>query len=159
MPGRLRYDDLDLTKREVVDLLLDKLTSMAHDPQNRYSFEVRKRYYFGIPDGPVSSDAGWYVILEKAGPLYVGTAEDLNARLNTENGSRDQFANPQRISDAERNFIKTFASSGLLDSLSVIVISEPKLRSAMGLSAALTKRDRNNVEKMLNLFRERITTG
>lgn len=156
MPGRLRFDNLDVTSPSLVRRLLDGLTSLARDPRNRHVLEVRKRYYFAIPDGPIETGAGWYVICDSFGPLYVGIAENLNARLNSENGSRDQFANPQRTSDPERNFIKSFADRGVLNGLTVIVISEGALCSIVGAVSPLTKRDSQNVEKTLNLFRERV---
>ena len=88
--------------------------------------------------------------------LYVGTAENLDNRLSSENGTRDQFANPQRTSDPERNFIKAFHDLGIIGQLTVVVIEESLLRKALGLSCELTKRDRHNVEKILNLFRESV---
>ena len=157
MPGRLRYDDLDVNDRALVERVIEALTSLAGDSHNRHALEVSKRYYFSTPNNPLASDAGWYIICDASHPLYVGTAENLNARLNSENGSRDQFANPRRMTDSERNFIKSFKSSGLLGPLSVIVIPELVLCSMTGVTAPLTKRDRHNIEKLLNLFRDKVT--
>lgn len=159
MPGRLRFDNIDVTERATVELLLDTLANLARDPDNRYTLEVRKRYYFAVPDGPITTDAGWYVICGGANPLYVGTGENLNARLNSENGSRDQFANPKRKSDPERNFIKAFVDASVLKALIVIVIPEPAICSAVGVTSPLTRLDRHNVEKILNLFRDVIVRG
>lgn len=156
MPGKLRFDSLDICDGTAVRRLLDALAALAADPRNCHALEVRKSYYFGVPQGPITSEAGWYVICHEGGPLYVGPAENLNGRLNSESGSRDNFANPQRTCDPERNFIKAFATSGILGGLSVVVISEPALCGAVDIAPPLTTRDRNNVEKMLNLFRERI---
>lgn len=156
MPGKLRFDNLDVSNPKVVTKLLDALSCLAADARNVHPLEVSKRYYFITPNGPIVPDAGWYVICNSSYPLYVGTAENLNARLNSENGSRDQFANPQRTSDPERNFIKSFRSSEVLGPLRVVVISESDLCSKTGVSAPLTKRDRENVEKVLNLFRDRV---
>ncbi|MEW6375155.1 MAG: GIY-YIG nuclease family protein [Thermodesulfobacteriota bacterium] len=64
-----------------------------------------KSFYFSTP-ASLPTESGLYIILNGTSPIYVGKAEDLNKRLNTENGSRDQFANPQRSSDIEGNFIK-----------------------------------------------------
>lgn len=159
MPGRLRFDALDVNDTFLVRHLRGALSSLARDPRNKHALEVRKRYYFATPNGPITSDAGWYAICDDSGPLYVGTAQNLNSRLNSENGSRDQFANPRRRSDPERNFIKALTNSGALKGLTVVVISEPALCSAMDAKAPLTRRDRYNVEKVLNLFRERTIRG
>jgi hypothetical protein len=158
LPGKLRFDNLDVTNSEVVTKVLDALSDLAADANNVHSLEVSKRYYFITPSGPLVSDAGWYVICHSSQSIYVGTAENLNARLNSENGSRDQFANPQRTSDPERNFIKSFRTSGILGTLRVVVISEHQLSSKVGVSCPLTKRDRENVEKVLNLFREQVVS-
>ena len=48
---------------------------------------------------------------------------------------------------------------GVLGDLRVVVLEEPELREMLGLPAALSDRDRHNVEKTLNLFRERVISG
>lgn len=156
MPGRLRFDNLDVTERPRVEQLIKALSAAAQDPQSRHQLTVSKRYYFAVFEGQISSHAGWYVICTDEEPLYVGTAKNLNSRLNTENGSRDQFANPKRSSDPERNFIKSFVASGVLGSLSVITIKETEICTSLNIKSPLTRRDRHNVEKVLNLFRQRI---
>lgn len=156
MPGRLRCDTLDLTSPDIVRQLITVLTMIGQDPLHTHALEVSKRYYFRVPDGPLPSGPGWYVIRSKGQSLYVGTAENLDNRLNSENGTRDQFANPQRISDPERNFIKAFHDLDMIGPLTVVVIEESLLREALGFSCELTKRDRQNVEKILNLFRESV---
>jgi hypothetical protein len=103
------------------------------------------------------AEAGWYVICNSDSlPLYVGTAKDLNARLNTDEGSRDGFANPKRTSDPERNFIKAFMSAGVLSSVSVVIVREAALCERIGIAAPLKKIDRQNVEKIINIFRARL---
>ena len=94
------------------------------------------------------------MILEGQHPLQVGKAEDLNARLNTNNGSIDKFANKKRVFDLERNFIKKLNEARILQNLRVCVISEKALCSAIGINTdELTELDRGNIEKMINLFR------
>ena len=156
MPGRLRCDSLDMDSPEIVQGLIATLALLAREPSSHHALEVSKRYYFKVPDGPLSSGPGWYVIRAGGRSLYVGTAENLDSRLNSENGSRDQFANPQRTSDPERNFIKALCDSGVIGPLSVAVVEEARLSDALELSCELTKRDRHNVEKILNLFRESV---
>ncbi len=157
MPGTLRCGDLDLCSPTVFTRVLEALTALVREPRNRYALQLKNRYYFAVPASSLTSEAGWYIIYgSDALPLYVGTAENLNGRLNTENGSRDGFANPQRTSDPERNFIKAFVTAGILSSLSVVVIPESALRSRLGCDEPLSKLDRENLEKMINIFRARL---
>jgi len=156
MPGKLRFDDMDVMNPETVRKLVTALTDQAGRPKMTFWLEIRNRYYFEVHGGPLSTSPGWYVISDRIGPLYVGTASDLNSRLNSKNGSLDNFANSKRPSDLERNFIKAFKDLGLLEGLQVTVIEEPALCAAMGLTSALSARDRQNVEKILNLLRGRI---
>ncbi|MFA4915979.1 MAG: hypothetical protein WC560_04835 [Syntrophales bacterium] len=120
MPGKLRFDHLDVRDPSKVDRLVLGLKSLAKNPQNWHPLEVKKKYYFAAPSAQLPFGPGWYVICDDMGPLYVGTAEDLNARLNSENGSRDQFANPKRENDPERNFIKSFSDQGIVKGLRII---------------------------------------
>lgn len=159
MPGRLRTDALNLSDAEAIESLVAGLRGMLAEQSKRYRLDISKRYYFAIPDGPITDSAGWYLIRARNEPIYVGTAENLNARLNSENGSRDQFANPKRASDSERNFIKAFSAAGVLTDLTVTVLPEANLCAAIGIDGPLTKRDRHNVEKVLNIFRTRLADG
>ena len=155
MPGILRCQNVNLNDPVVVRRVINALGDLA--AQSKHSLEVRGTYHFAIPSGPITTVAGWYVICDESGePLYVGTAENVDARLNSEPGSRDGFANPKRTSDPVRNFIKSFFKNGVLPSLSVITLSEPALCARIGIKAPLPKRDRENVEKVIDVFRTRI---
>src|SRR5205814_639827 len=102
-------------------------------------------------------EPGWYVVCDESGrALYVGTAENLNARLNSQNGSRDNFADPTRTTDSVRNFIKTFRSAGFLGVLQVLPVTESSICASLGFQCPLSKLDRCNVEKVIGLFRERV---
>lgn len=159
MPGRLRTDALNLSEADAIASLVAGLRGMLAESDRKYRLDVSKRYYFALPEGPITDSAGWYLIRAGTEPIYVGTAENLDARLNSENGSRDQFANPKRTSDSERNFIKAFSEAGVLTDLSVTVLPEEDLCAAIGIDCPLTKRDRHNVEKVLNIFKTRVTDG
>src|SRR5487761_2377162 len=102
MPGILRCDKIDYNNLEVVRTLKQKLKDTVNE-STRHNLLISKKYYFRL-DKQITTNPGWYVILENKSPLYVGKAENLNSRINSENGSRDQFANPQRKSDTARNF-------------------------------------------------------
>jgi hypothetical protein len=157
VPGKLRCDDINFNEPKMIQALIDALIDVACNESNVHRLEVRGTYYFSILDGPLASDAGWYLICdENQRPIYVGTATNLNRRLNTKDGSRDNFANPKRVSDDARNFIKAFVSLGVLRSLFVITISEPDVCRRIGVKPPLSKRDRENIEKVLSIFRVRI---
>ena len=127
-------------------MLQAKIQHILDDPKNYFSLSHTKNYYFSTPASlPVES--GWYIILCDNSPIYVGKAENLNGRLNTENGSRDQFANPLRSSDIERNFIKKYTELGLIQPLRVCILRESSL------DVPMTDLDRNNIEKHLNIWR------
>lgn len=155
MPGQLRCDALDLSANSMVERLTKALTELARDATNTHRLEVDRRYYFHLPDGSITTKAGWYIICNADhSSLYVGSTNNLNSRLNTDDGSRDNFANPTRTTDPERNFIKAFASKGIIGPLQVVVIPERALCENLNLQGPLTNRDRGNVEKCLNIFRE-----
>ncbi len=151
MPGILRYDRINLNDPTVVKNLKDKLKDSIKESKF-YHLHISKKYYFKL-DEEITYNPGWYVIFENKNPLYVGKTENLNSRLNTENGSRDQFANPQRTSDPERNFLKKFNDIGIFKGLTVCPINEEYLCSKMGLKFPLSDLDRNNIEKFINIFR------
>jgi hypothetical protein len=158
MPGRLRCDTLDLCSTDVLTRVIEALTSLAGKTSNRHVLEVKGKYYFSTPQGPLSTEPGWYLICsDDSLPIYVGTATNLNSRLNSDNGSRDGFADPQRTSDPARNFIKAFASSGALRSLSVVAITERDLMHALRLTQSFRKLDRENVEKIISIFRAKLS--
>jgi len=153
MPGILRCEMIDLNKEENVNKLKNVLKEIISDTNIYQDLGVSKKYYFKLNNN-ITRNPGWYVILdENKFPLYVGKAQNLNYRLNTENGSRDQFANPQRSSDPERNFIKKFAGLNVFKKLFVCVIDEQVLCNKLGIEFPLPTLDRNNVEKFINIFR------
>jgi len=151
MPGILRCDKINLNNLDVVNNLKDKLKETIKEAKH-YDLHISKKYYFKL-DIEITNNPGWYVIFENENPLYVGKAENLNSRLNTENGSRDQFANPQRKSDPERNLLKKFNDIGVFSSLTVCPINEENLCSKLEMDFPLSNLDRNNVEKFINIFK------
>lgn len=160
MPGKLRCGAIDLCSAEILQRVLNALKAIIATPSNRHRLQLRNRYYFNAPDGHLPSEPGWYIILgPEMSPLYVGTAENLNARLNSDNGSRDGFANPQRTSDPERNFIKAFLAAGIFPAVSVVAIPETELRERLGWTNPLSKLDRENLEKVINIFRALLCGG
>ena len=123
-----------------------------------YDLHISKKYYFKL-DKEITTNPGWYIIFENDSSLYVGKAQNLNSRLNTENGSRDQFANPQRTSDPERNLIKKFSEIGMFNELRVLPINEETLCKKLGLEFPLSDLDRNNIEKFINIFKPFLLTN
>ena len=153
--GTLRVHQIDLNDAKVVNVLKRALQKLVNNPLFYHSLKFKPRYYFEVPDGFLPSERGWYIILDPdRKPTYVGKADDLNARLNTNNGSIDNFANQKRTSDPERNFIKRFMELNVLSELRVCVIMERDLCLGLRLdSNKLSDLDRGNIEKLINIFR------
>jgi hypothetical protein len=146
--GILKCGNVDFNDKRQVQSLNDTIQRILDDPLNYHRVVHRRGYYFCVPDNSLPQAVGWYIILNGTLPVYVGKADDLNKRLNTEDGSRDQFANPKRASDAVRNFIKKYTELDLLRNLRVCVVPEERL----GLHS-LTDLDRINIEKHLDIWR------
>lgn len=152
--AKLVCDKLDLNNIELVRRLIETVTALLSAPAAWHALEVHREYYFRTPEGRLPTDPGWYVICDAAkAPLYVGEAQNLNARLNTTNGSLDQFADSGRTQDPARNFIKALTTMGYISALRVGIVREPDLLSRVGVQGPLKRLDRGNVEKLLSLFR------
>ncbi len=157
MPGILRCALIDLNDEQISAELLEVLATEASMSSNLHRLKVQGRYYFNAPEGSIPSSAGWYIICDgKRRPIYVGKAQNLNKRLNTLDGSRDNFANPKRTKDPVRNFIKVFATSNLIQYLLVITICEDAICLRLGINPPLSRLDRDNIEKVLGLLRDRV---
>ena len=156
--GTLKVNQIDLNYAKAVKVLKQALQKLVNNPSSYHSLRFKPRYYFEVPDGPLPSERGWYIILDPdRKPIYVGKADDLNARLNTNNGSIDNFANQKRASDPERNFIKRFMELNVLSELRVCVIREMDIRLGLSLdSNKLSDLDRGNIEKLINIFRSHL---
>jgi hypothetical protein len=99
-------------------------------------------------------ESGWYIILHRKSPLYVGRTRSLNSRLNTIKGGLDNFRNSGRKSDGQRNFIKKFYKLKIFRTLKVCVIREKRLCEKLKLNRNnLEQIDKRNIEKLLNIFR------
>ena len=152
--GSLKVGRINLNNLEVVKELINAIDRLTQIPSSYYTLRFKIQYYFEIPDGYLSTEKGWYILLDGKKPLYVGKADDLNARLNTNNGSIDNFANTKRTFDPERNFIKKFDELEVIDNLRVCIVLEKNLCSELGLKQIdLTDLDRGNIEKIVNIFR------
>ncbi|MBI4611059.1 MAG: hypothetical protein HY726_18885 [Candidatus Rokubacteria bacterium] len=157
-PGVLVCDRINLNESGVGQRLLEVLQELVVSGEATVrELRVVDRYYFSVSGPPIAAEPGWYIICDGAHrPLYVGTAGDLNYRLNDQEGTLDGFAAWGRLSDPERNFIKRLVSNGFLDTLSAVIVPERKLRTRLNIEAPLSKRDRANVEKFLNIFRSHV---
>src|SRR5690242_8032842 len=109
MTGILVYDSVDPNDRVVVEAVLRAALLELARHENWHDLEVDSTYYFKTRLTQPPSGPGWYVIVDGSWtPLYVGVSADLNLRLNSQNGSRDSFADPTRRDDSVRNFLKRF---------------------------------------------------
>jgi hypothetical protein len=154
--GSLKVGTINLNDADVVTKVIDSINQLVQDPAAYYELSFKPQFYFETPTRQLPSERGWYIILDGKHPLYAGKAEDLNARLNTNNGSIDNFANKKRTFDPERNLIKKFNEKKILSNLRVCIIKEIALCSALGIDTdELIELDRGNIEKMINIFRVR----
>jgi len=147
--GTLKCDNIDFNDPQVVRNLNSRIAKELKKPSSYYDLAHTKNYYFSTPQGSLLNDGGWYIILDGSTPLYVGKANNLDQRLNSENGSRDQFANPKRQSDIERNFIKKYTETNIVHRLRVAILTEASLYEQQ----KLTDLDRGNTEKHINIWR------
>lgn len=91
--GTLVVDRIDLNDVDVMNNIRSALTRLVSNQSFYYILNFKPPYYFEVAGG-LPPEKGWYIILDLNNkPLYVGRADDLNARLNTDDGSRDNFGN------------------------------------------------------------------
>ena len=155
--GTLKYSSVDLNVLNNVQSIIGATQAELNKSVNYFTLQHTLPSYFSTHGIKLTSDPGWYIILDDKTPIYVGEAQNLNVRLNTPNGSRDNFGHKARTSDSQRNFIKKFSEVQLITNLRVAVIVQPALITAAGLNAAsFTDRDRKNIEKVLNIYRSKL---
>lgn len=123
----LKTDAVNVNDPEGVRTLLAGFAEFVSDRGHYRPLKVKNGAYFSTLPDALPTEAGWYVIVAGGRPVYVGEADSLNARLNSDNGSRDNFMNPQRPSDSERNFVKKLSDAGLLPKLEVWFVTEKDL--------------------------------
>ena len=147
--GTLKYFNYDLNDPVVVQSLLGILRNyLISTPTAYYKLTHKPPYYFSINNGPITTHPGWYIILDGKVPVYVGTAENLDNRLNSDNGSIDNFGLSTRTKDSERNFIKKFSETGVINDLRVVIIPTSALSNG-----TISDNDRKELEKLINIFR------
>lgn len=146
--GRVVCSSIDFNSPEIVRAFVQAVKLLLQDDSRWHELTVHRACYFRTPRGNLPQEPGWYIICDSSGtPLYVGKAEDLDARLNTTNGSLDGFANSGRTQDPARNFIKAFVSSGVLDRLRVAVFTEKDLADQLQVAAPLSDLDQATSKK------------
>ena len=150
--GSLKVKCFDFNDPKKVGQILRCLKKLIHN-SSLHSLRVKPPYYFEVPEG-LQEKKGWYVILCKRVPIYVGWAKNLNSRLNTDSGSRDNFANKKRKSDSKRNFIKKLSDLNRLGELKICVITLENLCADLNIdSKSITRLDWANIEKFIDIFR------
>jgi hypothetical protein len=156
--GTLKTGRLDLNDERVVKSCNEALGQIASRESSYYALRFKPQYYFETQGAEPPRSGGWYVILEAATPIYVGRADDLNGRLNSNHGSTDNFAKKERTSDAERNFVKKFDELGHFKRLRVYVFPQDEFFQSIGVDPSeVTNTDKENIEKLLNIRRGFIT--
>ncbi len=151
--GSLVIGKIDLNSSDVATRLKVAVQRVINRPASYHAVRFKPQYYFEVPDG-LPSDRGWYILLLERAPIYVGKADNLDSRLNTNNGTIDNFANQRRTSDSQRNFIKKFDELGLCRDLRVCIIREEELVSILSADLRdIDDVDRGNIEKFINILR------
>ena len=142
----LECDQIDLNDPAFVNTL-DVTLKKIVDQSKLYALHVENKLYFKM-DESITTDPGWYLIFSIANRLYVGTTDNLNARLNTHDRSLDNFA-AEKNKGHRRNFIKKLYDIGYFKELKVLLIDAPTLCTKMKLESPLSYLDRLNVEKFI----------
>lgn len=156
--GELISGTLNFNDSNFLHIFIAMINRLAQDTSQYYYLRFKPTFYFEVIGHNLPYEAGWYLILQDKTPIYVGKADNLNNRLNANNGTIDNFANKQRSSDPERNIIKKYSELGVFNKLRVLIISEKTICSELHFDAnSLTELDRTNIEKILNIFRHFIT--
>ena len=156
--GTLVVGKLDLNDSAVVARMKAAIQTLVQDAASYRALRFKPQYYFAVEPSPIPSAPGWYVVLDGKLPLYVGKADNLNGRLNTNTGSVDSFAERARARDGKRNFIKKLDELGSFSHLRVCLILESQLLLALGMNRLqLNNLDRANVEKLIDILRSHFT--
>ena len=151
--GTLIVNNINLNNTNVVNNLRSVIQGFISDSSSYYPLKFKPEFYFEIPNGSCPRERGWYITLDGKMAIYVGKSYNLNARLNTNTGSIDNFANQGRTFDPERNFIKKFNELIIFNDLRVCIILESALCLELIMPNNLTELDRGNIEKLINIFR------
>ena len=155
--GMLKVGALNFNENGDLDDFFVAIKKIASRPESYFPIQFKRSYYFEVPGSRLPREAGWYVILQDTKPLYVGKADNLDKRLNTNEGSTDDFGKQIRTYDSERNFIKKFIEIGAIGTPRVCIILRSELGSLLGVSdQCFTETDNRNVEKVLNIMRNGI---
>ena len=145
----LECDQIDLNDPAFVNALDVTLKKIVNQSK-LYDLHVENKLYFKL-DEKITTDPGWYLIFSIANRLYVGKADDLNFRLNTRNGSLDNFANSEGPKNQRRNFIKKLYDIGYFKEMKVLLIDELTFCTKMKLESPLSDLDRQNIEKFIDV--------
>ena len=155
--GTLKVGALDFNEIGIFDEFSAAVAKIASRPESYFPLQFKRSYYFAVPGSQLPREAGWYIILQDTQPLYVGKTANLDKRLNTNEGSTDDFGNQKRRHDLERNFIKKFIEIEAIGTPRICIIRKSELSSILGVSEqCFTETDNGNVEKVLNLIRNGI---
>jgi hypothetical protein len=159
MRGELICDQINLNDPSVLSRVLRSGRDALALPGGWHELAVRNTYYLSTPESRVPHAPGWYFICDRNAPLYVGEAEDLDARLNSPNGSLDGFAHSKRKHDPARNFLKRCVAVGAISQIQVGIVAESCVTHPLEVHSTLGKLDRCNIEKLFGLFRCDLTAA
>ena len=152
--GALKVDALDFNEIQTLEAVHTAIAEIASRADSYRGLRFKSPHYFEAVGSRLPSEPGWYIILDGTQPLYVGKTNNLDSRLNTDDGSRDNFGNHARKHDLMRNFIKKFIEIGAVKAPRACIIRTSELVAALGMpESRLSELDAGNVEKVINLTR------
>jgi hypothetical protein len=143
---------IDFNNSVVVDWCLGVIIDAVRQAGRYRRLVVKHGKYFSTSEH-LPKEPGWYIIVDRGVPLYVGKAEDLDDRLNSNQGSLDNFAHSKRKSDPQRNFIKKFIDLGKFGSIWACFVTARELADALQAAVPLGELDLCNVEKFIDINR------
>ena len=156
--GTLLTDKVDFNEHRIVEVFRAAVREITSRASSYYPLQFKESFYFEVPNLSLPTEAGWYIILDSERPVYVGKADNLHNRLNTNQGSLDKFAHKSRNSEPERSFIKKFIEIEAFHSPRVCIILRSELADKIGVPEKnLTTIDISNIEKVINLLRDEMT--
>ena len=155
--GTLKVGALDFNEVQTLEAVRTVVAEIASQAGSYRGLRFKSPNYFEAIGSQLPSEPGWYIILDGRQPLYVGKTDNLDGRLNTDDGSRDQFGDPTRTSDPVRNFIKKFIEIGAVKTPRACIVRRSELAAALGMpESRLSKLDAGNIEKVISLTRDGI---
>ncbi len=137
--NNLKRGHINLNDKEIIQKVKKEIQKILIDKKSYFSLSVNEKSFYFKTSKALPGERGWYIILHRKRPIYVGWANSLNSRLSTRNGSLDNFRNSLRKYDSQRNFIKKFIGLKIFTNLKICTIREYELCKRLELKGSNLK--------------------